>query len=108
MWPYPKVIAHRGGGTLSPENTLAAMQCGLDYGFAAVEFDVMLSKDGIPVLMHDPNSDAPLRVPVVSLPVWRQNCKKWMLGVGFQKNSMVSLCRLTNKWYFFVVPTGFG
>ncbi|MFZ6849653.1 glycerophosphodiester phosphodiesterase [Undibacterium sp. RuRC25W] len=54
MWPYPKVIAHRGGGTLSPENTLAAMQCGLDYGFAAVEFDVMLSKDGIPVLMHDP------------------------------------------------------
>ena len=53
MWPYSKVIAHRGGGTLSPENTLAAMQCGLDYGFAAVEFDVMLSKDGIPVLMHD-------------------------------------------------------
>ncbi|GGC73855.1 glycerophosphodiester phosphodiesterase [Undibacterium terreum] len=54
MWPYPKVIAHRGGGTLAPENTLAAMQCGLDRGFHAVEFDVMLSKDGIPVLMHDP------------------------------------------------------
>lgn len=54
MWPYPKVIAHRGGGTLAPENTLAAMQCGLEHGFAAVEFDVMLSKDGIPVLMHDP------------------------------------------------------
>ena len=54
MWPYPKVIAHRGGGTLAPENTLAAMHCGLEHGFAAVEFDVMLSKDGIPVLMHDP------------------------------------------------------
>ncbi|MDP3785776.1 MAG: glycerophosphodiester phosphodiesterase family protein, partial [Undibacterium sp.] len=54
MWPYPKVVAHRGGGRLAPENTLAAMQCGLDYGFHAVEFDVMLSKDGIPVLMHDP------------------------------------------------------
>ena len=54
MWPYPKVIAHRGGGTLAPENTLAAMQCGLAYGFHAVEFDVMLSKDGVPVLMHDP------------------------------------------------------
>jgi glycerophosphoryl diester phosphodiesterase len=54
MWPYPKVIAHRGGGTLAPENTIAAMQCGLDHGFHAVEFDVMLSKDGIPVLMHDP------------------------------------------------------
>lgn len=54
MWPYPKVIAHRGGGTLAPENTIAAMQCGLAYGFHAVEFDVMLSKDGVPVLMHDP------------------------------------------------------
>lgn len=54
MWPYPKVIAHRGGGTLAPENTIAAMQCGLDHGFHAVEFDVMLSKDGVPVLMHDP------------------------------------------------------
>lgn len=54
MWPYPKVIAHRGGGTLAPENTLAAMQCGRDHGYAAVEFDVMLSKDGVPVLMHDP------------------------------------------------------
>jgi glycerophosphoryl diester phosphodiesterase len=54
MWPYPKVIAHRGGGRCAPENTLAAMQCGLDYGFHAVEFDVMLSKDGVPVLMHDP------------------------------------------------------
>lgn len=54
MWPYPKVIAHRGGGSLAPENTLAAMQCGLEYGYHAVEFDVMLSQDGIPVLMHDP------------------------------------------------------
>lgn len=55
MWPYPRIVAHRGGGSLAPENTIAAMQCGLDYGFRAVEFDVMLSKDGIPVLMHDPD-----------------------------------------------------
>jgi glycerophosphoryl diester phosphodiesterase len=54
MWPYPKIIAHRGGGTLAPENTLAAMRCGMQYGFRAVEFDVMLSGDGVPVLMHDP------------------------------------------------------
>lgn len=54
MWPYPKIIAHRGGGKLAPENTLAAMRCGLAHGFHAVEFDVMLSGDGVPVLMHDP------------------------------------------------------
>jgi glycerophosphoryl diester phosphodiesterase len=54
MWPYPKIIAHRGGGTLAPENTLAGMRCGLSHGFRAVEFDVMLSKDLVPILMHDP------------------------------------------------------
>lgn len=54
MWFYPKIIAHRGGGTLAPENTMAALRCGLAHGFRAVEFDVMLSKDSIPVLMHDP------------------------------------------------------
>lgn len=55
MWFYPKVLAHRGGGTLAPENTLAGLRCGLAHGFHAVEFDVMLSKDSIPVLMHDPD-----------------------------------------------------
>jgi glycerophosphoryl diester phosphodiesterase len=54
MWPFPKIIAHRGGGKLAPENTLAAMRCGLSYGFRAVEFDVMLSADAVPVLVHDP------------------------------------------------------
>jgi glycerophosphoryl diester phosphodiesterase len=54
MWTFPKIVAHRGGGILAPENTLAAMRCGLARGFHAVEFDVMLSGDGIPVLMHDP------------------------------------------------------
>ena len=53
MWPYPKIVAHRGGGTLAPENTFAALRCGLAYGFHAVEFDVMLSQDGIGVVIHD-------------------------------------------------------
>lgn len=54
MWNFPKIVAHRGGGNLAPENTMAAMRCGLSHGFRAVEFDVMLSADGVPVLMHDP------------------------------------------------------
>ena len=54
MWIYPKFLAHRGGGKLAPENTIAGLRCGLDHGYRAVEFDVMLSRDGVPVVMHDP------------------------------------------------------
>ncbi len=52
-WPYPRVIAHRGGGSLAPENTLAAIRKGKNLGFEGVEFDVMLAADSIPVLIHD-------------------------------------------------------
>lgn len=53
-WPYPAICAHRGGGTLAPENTLAGMRYGADHGFKGVEFDVMLSRDQVPVIVHDP------------------------------------------------------
>lgn len=55
MWPYPRIIAHRGGGKLAPENTIAGLRSGLAHGFHAVEFDVMLSQDGVGVIMHDPD-----------------------------------------------------
>jgi len=54
MWPYPKVLAHRGGGTLAPENTLAGLRRGMEAGYRAIEFDVMLARDGVPVVLHDP------------------------------------------------------
>lgn len=53
FWPFPRVIAHRGGGVLAPENTLAGLRLARNLGFAGVEFDVKLSQDGVPVLFHD-------------------------------------------------------
>jgi glycerophosphoryl diester phosphodiesterase len=53
LWPYPRIVAHRGGGTLAPENTLGAIRLGAQMGFKGVEIDVMLAGDGTPVLMHD-------------------------------------------------------
>jgi glycerophosphoryl diester phosphodiesterase len=53
-WPYPRVLAHRGGGTLAPENTLAGLRECMRRGFRAIEYDIMLARDGVPVVMHDP------------------------------------------------------
>lgn len=47
------MIAHRGGGTVAPENTLAGLAAAKQAGYGGVEFDVMLAADGVPVLMHD-------------------------------------------------------
>jgi glycerophosphoryl diester phosphodiesterase len=52
-WPFPRALAHRGGGTLAPENTIAAIECGFDHGYRAIECDAMLAGDGVAVLMHD-------------------------------------------------------
>ncbi len=53
-YAYPsRVIAHRGGGTIAPENTLAGLREANRRGYRGVEFDVMLARDEVPVLIHD-------------------------------------------------------
>jgi glycerophosphoryl diester phosphodiesterase len=52
-WPYPRIFAHRGGGKLAPENTLAAIHVGQSLGYRAHEFDVKVSKDHVSLLLHD-------------------------------------------------------
>lgn len=52
-FPPPRYFAHRGGGTLAPENTLAGIRLAARLGYRAVEFDVMLSGSGTPLLIHD-------------------------------------------------------
>jgi glycerophosphoryl diester phosphodiesterase len=47
------VFAHRGGGALAPENTLAAFDQGLRLGADGLELDVRLSRDGVVIVHHD-------------------------------------------------------
>lgn len=53
----PLVIAHRGGAGLAPENTMAAFDRGLAHGADGLELDVHLSRDGVPVVIHDSTLD---------------------------------------------------
>ncbi|SAL77281.1 cytoplasmic glycerophosphodiester phosphodiesterase [Caballeronia arvi] len=52
-WPYPAIVAHRGGGKLAPENTLEAIDVGARLGHRMIEFDAKLSADDIVFLLHD-------------------------------------------------------
>ena len=50
------IEGHRGYCAKYPENTLLSYRKAMELGVDAMEFDVWLSKDGVPVLMHDGNA----------------------------------------------------
>lgn len=100
-WPYPRIVAHRGGGSLAPENTLGAIRLGASLGFRGVEFDVMLAGDGTPVVIHDETTERTTGVKGrVSLLPYAQ-LEKLDAGNGeiiprFQKAA--ELCRTLGLW----------
>jgi glycerophosphoryl diester phosphodiesterase len=51
--PQPLIIGHRGASAVAPENTIAAFQAAIDAGADGIEFDVRLSSEGVPVVIHD-------------------------------------------------------
>ncbi|MBT3338825.1 MAG: glycerophosphodiester phosphodiesterase [Anaerolineae bacterium] len=55
--PSPTIFAHRGASAHAPENTLAAFELAREQGADAIELDVKLSADGIPVVIHDSTVD---------------------------------------------------
>ena len=49
----PLIIAHRGASAVAPENTIAAFEAAIAAGADGIEFDVRLTRDGVPVVIHD-------------------------------------------------------
>ena len=49
----PLIIGHRGAAAVAPENTLASFEQAMHDGADGIEFDVRLSSDGVPVVIHD-------------------------------------------------------
>ncbi|PCJ81889.1 MAG: hypothetical protein COA49_02695 [Bacteroidetes bacterium] len=68
-----KVVAHRGYASKYPENTLIALQEAVNVGAKMVEFDVQLTKDGVPVMLHDENFK---RTTGLNLSVFEINSKE--------------------------------
>lgn len=60
FYEKPYISAHRAGGAIAPENTLAAfMHCmnASDYRVDILEFDLHLTKDNVLILLHDDTLD---------------------------------------------------
>ncbi len=49
----PEIVAHRGDAEHFPENSIPALEAAWRHGLARVEFDVQLSADGVPFVIHD-------------------------------------------------------
>ncbi len=49
----PLIIGHRGAAAVAPENTMASFEAAIAAGADGIEFDVHLSRDGEPVIIHD-------------------------------------------------------
>lgn len=52
-----KIWAHRGASGRAPENTLPAFKLAYELGADGIELDVQLTKDGVPVVIHDETVD---------------------------------------------------
>ena len=53
----PEIVAHRGDAEHFPENSLPALEAAWRHGLRYAEFDVQLSADGVPYVIHDANLD---------------------------------------------------
>jgi glycerophosphoryl diester phosphodiesterase len=53
-WPRGQwILGHRGARSIAPENTLTSFRLAMEQGADGVEFDIMPSSDGIPMVIHD-------------------------------------------------------
>lgn len=86
-------FAHRGFSEQYPENTMRAFKKAIEAGADGIELDVQLSRDGIPVIIHD---EALVRTTGASGYVWDYDLaelKQLDASVGFRRQS----CREQTK-----------
>src|SRR5580658_8794427 len=63
----PQVHGHRGARAVLPENTIPAFEYAIQAGADAVEMDVAVSSDNVPVISHDPHINSGLAIRQLTL-----------------------------------------
>jgi len=83
----PLIIGHRGASAFAPENTMAAFRLALEVGADGIEFDVRLSRDGVPVVIHDENLKRTGSTPVLVSSLSLAELKKIDVGSWFDRTN---------------------
>ena len=83
----PKLIGHRGVKDLCPENTLESILKAFDLGLSFVEIDVKISKDRVPILLHDDTLDRTTNGSGLAIDYDYENIRKLDAGKFFYKDN---------------------
>ncbi len=81
----PKLIGHRGVKDLCPENTLESINKAFDLGLNYIEIDVKISKDEVPILLHDDTLDRTTNATGLAINYDYNDLKKFDAGSFFYK-----------------------
>lgn len=102
------IEGHRGYCSKYPENTLISYEAAIDLGVDCFEFDIWLSKDKVPVLMHDENvrrtcgvdkklSDMTLNEIKTLEAAYTEKFGDQFVGKGIQVPTLKELCELVSS-----------
>ena len=83
----PKLIGHRGVKDLCPENTLESILKAFDLGLSFIEIDVKISKDRVPILLHDDTLDRTTNGSGLAIDYDYEKIKKLDAGKFFYKEN---------------------
>ncbi len=83
----PKLIGHRGVKDLCPENTLESIARAFEIGLNFVEIDVKISRDKVPILLHDDSLDRTTNGSGLAIDYDYENIKKLDAGKFFYKKN---------------------
>ena len=73
MSQLPKIFGHRGAPMVLPENTLEGFQYAIEIGADGIELDLLMTRDGVPVVTHNPR---------LSAEATRDASGEWLIGEG--------------------------
>ncbi len=88
----PKLIGHRGVKDLCPENTLESIVRAYEIGLRFVEIDVKISKDKLPILLHDDTLDRTTNGSGLAIDYDYEYIKKLDAGKFFYKKKNKYIC----------------